>query len=355
MIYAPVKITTLSRSKHFIRLVESLKRNGWAKYTDVYVGLDFPPSEKYRRGWEKICEYIDGNDFSAFASFNVIRRTENWGASRNSSDVTEYIRKKHDRWISLEDDLEVSPNFIEYMDKCLDYYEKDPNVILVSGYTYPVDWMKSNGATCMLQDFSASTWGRGYWSDKAPEIARYVVQGKMLEDVGKVIEHEIYKKMIDASLREYIHAAVYPYGNKFMKTISDMGLRAYLPISGKYGVSPIVSKVRNHGFDGSGLYCQEISGEGDCLDARSYNYSEQPIDEQETFELVLNDESYLDENRERLNRFDSRTPSEMRETRFLIWLMVHVGVWAAKLYVLFAIPYDVAKRGFAKIRRCYFK
>ena len=49
--YAPVRISTLCRSAHFIRLIESLKRNMWAKYTEVYVGLDYPPNEKYLKGW----------------------------------------------------------------------------------------------------------------------------------------------------------------------------------------------------------------------------------------------------------------------------------------------------------------
>ena len=45
MKYAPILIPTLCRSKHFIRCIESLKKNGWAKYTDVYVALDYPAKE----------------------------------------------------------------------------------------------------------------------------------------------------------------------------------------------------------------------------------------------------------------------------------------------------------------------
>ena len=73
--FAPVLIPTLCRSKHFLRLMESLKRNTWAKYTDVYCGLDYPPSEKYRQGWQEICDYVDNGDFSCFAKFVVFKRT----------------------------------------------------------------------------------------------------------------------------------------------------------------------------------------------------------------------------------------------------------------------------------------
>ena len=35
-------IESTCRYEHFVRCIESLKRNTWAKYTDVYVALDYP-------------------------------------------------------------------------------------------------------------------------------------------------------------------------------------------------------------------------------------------------------------------------------------------------------------------------
>ena len=58
MVYAPIYIPTLCRSEHFQKCIESLKTNTWARYTDVYIALDYPPSEKYRAGYEKICSYL---------------------------------------------------------------------------------------------------------------------------------------------------------------------------------------------------------------------------------------------------------------------------------------------------------
>ena len=54
MIYAPILIPTLCRSKHFIRCIESLKKNGWAMYTDVYVALDYPSKELTGKGIIKL-------------------------------------------------------------------------------------------------------------------------------------------------------------------------------------------------------------------------------------------------------------------------------------------------------------
>ena len=74
MKYAPIIIPTLCRFEHFQRLIESLKCNSWAKYTDVYVGIDYPPIQRYRQGWQRICDYVDNGNFDEFASFNVVKR-----------------------------------------------------------------------------------------------------------------------------------------------------------------------------------------------------------------------------------------------------------------------------------------
>lgn len=119
MVYAPIYIPTLCRSEHFQRCIESLKTNTWAKYTDVYIALDYPPSEKYRNGYEKICKYLSESDFSCFKSFNVVKRKKNYGAGLNSRKMREFISERYDRWIFAEDDIFFSPIFLEYMDLSL--------------------------------------------------------------------------------------------------------------------------------------------------------------------------------------------------------------------------------------------
>lgn len=352
MIYAPIIIPTLCRANHLKRLIESLKKNGWAKYTDVYIGLDFPPSEKYQDGWRRINEYIDTGDFSAFASFNVIRQKENLGAGMNSHELSEYVSQKYDRWIFSEDDNEFSPNFIEYMDKCLEAYEDDPDVVAVTGYSYPIEWDVSDNATCLKQNINASMWGTGFWKSKMLQCAEYIGSGRMLQDVDRVIMEKSYEKMIDASLREYIVGAVQPYKrlNRMLYGMSDIGVRAYLAVADKFMISPVISKVRNHGFDGSGVYCQTINNDFGKT-AGTYNYSTQAIDQSLTFELVLNKKDSIAENRDRLNRFDVRTPAQMSRTRLYLWLVTHIGVWAGKACAMILFPFDFGLRAFRKIWR----
>lgn len=355
MKYAPVLITTLCRSKHFIRLIESLKRNSWAKYTDVFIALDYPPSEKYVKGWENINNYVENGDFSVFSSFHISKRPENVGAEKNLYlQFRELMESpQYDRYIFLEDDIEVSENFLEYMDKCLEEYENDNDIIAITGYSYPVDWVKSDNATCMKQNFNCSTWGIGFWIPKRSFVRPFFINKMIYKSVGKVIKQELYKNMIDACLREYIQAVVSPYKktDAMITKFSDIGYRAYMAVENKYVISPIISKTRNHGFDGSGLYCQRIDSNDHGQTAGTYNYSIQPIDTAKTFTPVLNPENNLNENRSRLNTFDERTPTQMRRTRFYLWLMTHVGVWSAKMIASILFPFDIVIKIYQKITK----
>lgn len=116
-VYAPMLIPTLCRDQHFMRCIESLKKNTWAKYTDVYIGLDYPPDEKYRDGYIKICEYLKSNDFSQFASFNVCKRNVNFGSEKNMAALRDSVETKFPYFIRTDDDAEFSPDFLEYINK----------------------------------------------------------------------------------------------------------------------------------------------------------------------------------------------------------------------------------------------
>ena len=51
MYRAPVLIPTCNRIHHLKRCVESIARNKLAKETELYISVDYPPSEKYQDGY----------------------------------------------------------------------------------------------------------------------------------------------------------------------------------------------------------------------------------------------------------------------------------------------------------------
>lgn len=349
MIYAPILIPTLCRYEHFIRLIESLKKNSWAEHTDLIIAIDYSPSPKYDYGRDKICSYLETGNFNDFKSLKIIKRTKNYGAINNGDSLVQEVFEMYDRLVLLPDDIDVAPNFIEYMDKCLEYYESKEEIIAVCGYTYPVKWKVSEGASVLKIQTNCAVWGIGYWKNKYNSTLQDLSNGKVLKQYPYFLKHRLYNKMIDACFREYVEAACYRwcYGHQWLLNMSDIGLRAYLSVMDKYAICPVISKVRNYGFDGSGEYCQKL----DNGNVNTFDFTIQSLDADLHFELREDALNLQDENRNLLNAFDKRNKKQMQKSRKLLWLSENIGIWSAKLYCLFGLPVDFIVRAYNKYIR----
>lgn len=249
--YAPAVISTLNRYEHFKRCLESLERNKYADLTEVYIALDYPPSEKYVNGWKKIDDYLNKKENSnGFKKLYVIRRERNYGVSGENSNygrlVRDYIIDKYDRFIPVEDDNEFSPNFLEYINQALELYKDDDKCTTVCGYNYygmqVPDSYKEN--TYLSREFSG--WGCGYWTKKWKLFAKRL--------------NISYEKDIMKSWKKIW--TIYKHEPRLLNTIilnlqtgRAFGDTLYVCqqyLEGYYSVFPVLSKVRNHGFDGSG-------------------------------------------------------------------------------------------------------
>lgn len=304
MIYAPIYIPTLCRSEHFKKCIESLKINTWAKYTDVYIALDYPSSEKYGEGYEKICEYLNENDFSCFNSFNIVKREKNYGAGLNSRKMREFISGKYDRWIYAEDDIVFSPIFLEYMDKALEKYENDESVIGINGYSYPLSYkINKKEANVFKQKFTFSMWGAGFWRDKYNHVVEVLKSGYMYDCYPAVKKNGQLKDLITGRYYDYMFHAL-TNSNKYFMGASDMSLGVYMGFNDLYVITPIQSKTRNYGFDGTGLCCQEIT-KIDNRTSLSYDYTLQPVDSGNGQEVIIveDDETFLRDNKKLFDDF----------------------------------------------------
>ncbi len=300
--YAPVIIPTLCRHEHFKNGIESLKKNGWAKYTDVYIALDYPAKEAHWDGYKKICEYLENGDFSVFKSFTVFKREKNCGAVDNTKRLYDDVMDSYDRYIYAEDDLVFSPNFLEYTDKCLAMYEDDDDVIAVNGYSYPLDWKTDKDANVIFQSSVCATWGVAYWKNKNARNFPLISSGYLVKEFEGAYKNEKLGKMIRHRRYDYIGAVLGGREESLIDQITDFSVGIYAELENKYIVTPHISKVRNMGFDGSGLYCDKIENTDD-KNSLDFDYANQSIDELQGFEPVPDSFMYRDENKKLLDDF----------------------------------------------------
>lgn len=259
-IYAPVIIPTLCRYEHFKRCIESLRRCKGAEHTEVYIGLDYPLRENHEAGYKKICQYIE--TVSGFKKMHVFKREENYGVYRNPHDLIERVREVSDRYIFSEDDNEFAPNFLEYINFCLETYKDDQNVIAVCGFADPFvsyDCMSTYKADHYPM-VGYNAWGVGIWYDKKPVL---MPCDDILFSAKKFLK--AYKLKEGMALHRM-------FTRRRTRATNDLEWRVFCAFNKKYCIFPSVSKVRNWGFDGSGHNCSNLIA-----------YSRQKIDENKDF------------------------------------------------------------------------
>ena len=287
-----IVLPTLCRHKHLEKCLDSLKKNPCAQYVDLYIGLDYPANDSHWPGYRKILKLME-KDYSMFRSFHLIKRPTNYGVSKNTVSLYQEVFEEHEQFIYMEDDAEVSENYLEYMLKTLDYFRDDPDVISVSGYSYPVRFKMGNNCTVITQNAIFNMWGAGFWKDKYK-----VFRKEITEDLCLIRNYSYNLKHFKLSRyrrTDYINivAGIDP-DDKDVRELcpmftrpTDIAMGVYMQVNGKYQAMPIISKVRNNGFDGTGLYCKAVkpSRFGKII-SDSYDYSRQPIDKKKTFTLL---------------------------------------------------------------------
>ncbi len=290
-----VMVPTLCRHQHLAKCLDSLKKNPWAQYVDLYIGLDYPAKESHWPGYREILKLME-KDYSMFRSFHLVKRTTNYGADENINSLFQEVVREHDQFIYIEDDTEFSENYLEYMLKALDYFRDDPEVISVSGYSYPVRLETDNNCSIITQNAICNMWGAGFWKNKY-EVFRKEVEEDLclIRDFSYNIRNYKFSRY---RRTDYINcvAGVDPNDRDVHRlcpmftSITDIAMGVYMQINGKYQAMPVISKVRNNGFDGSGLYCKAVRpAKSRRITSDTYDYSKQPLDQSKDFTLCYDD------------------------------------------------------------------
>ncbi len=158
---APIVVFAYKRATHLGRCLESLAANPEATNSVLYVFCDGPRSEADRAAVDAVGRVVDG--IKGFKDVFVVRRTANMGLAASVIAGVGQVLQAHDRVIVVEDDLVLSPHFLQFMNGSLEMYAGDERVASIHGYCYPVDnplpeTFFLRGADC----WGWATWRRGW-------------------------------------------------------------------------------------------------------------------------------------------------------------------------------------------------
>ena len=240
--FRPVIIPTLNRYDHLRKCVESLARCTYADKTDLIIGFDYPPSEKYVDGWEKIKAYLP--TITGFKSVTILEESKNIGAANNGNKLRQYVKDLgYDAFIITEDDNVFSPNFLEYVNWGLTTFKDDKSILAICGFKrVDVSSLKNN--VYKFPRFVA--WGFGMWFDRREKLEQFRDAETQREFIRKCPMSAIFS--------DRIFGVSIIIGMLHAKQVYWDALPFMLPIEQQYCLFPKKSMVRNEGFDGSGIH-----------------------------------------------------------------------------------------------------
>ncbi len=232
----PVVLFCYKRLDHLTRTVEALARNHDASETDLFVVSDAAKSETDKADVDAVREYLKSID--GFKSVSLTLHPQNRGLKASIVDGVTRTCDSFGAAIVLEDDIETSPEFLRYMNACLNTYANDKKVIGVSGFSYIT--RESAGTYFVTQPLC---WGWATWKD------RWDGYSSSLSDEYELSRRGRKRFNYNGGFNFYQQYSLNKSG-KLNTWYIFWYLRAF--VSGSVTVYPDKSLCRNLGFDGTG-------------------------------------------------------------------------------------------------------
>jgi len=240
---APIALFVYNRPKHTQQTVEALLLNSEAKESDLYIFSDAAKNEATETEVNEVRDYI--KQISGFNKVEIVERTSNWGLANSIIDGVTCLCDEFGKVVVLEDDLVVSPHFLEFMNSGLAKYEFDEKVMQIAGYMFPVDLKIDNDALFLpfISSWGWATWNRA-WRHFDSEAIGY----------EQLKNSSIMRKQFDLDGNYKYFSMLKSQQNG--KT-NSWAIRWYLSVFLNKGLAlyPKKTMVQNVGFDGTGENC----------------------------------------------------------------------------------------------------
>ena len=243
---APIVLFVYNRPRHTEKVIEALKKNKEATYSDLFVFSDAPKNEEVEENVEQVRNYI--KTISGFKTITIKEYTENQGLAKSIIDGVTEVVNKYGKIIVLEDDIETSPYFLEFMNNALNTYENEKQVWNITGYQYAIN---TNKVSSFFFSYTSSCWGWGTWADrwkyfdKNPDKYISLMSKKDIYKFNLYGTYNLFQQIIANKAGELDTWAVFWAAEIYL----NKGLCLF----------PAKTLVKNIGMDNSGVHCKDTS------------------------------------------------------------------------------------------------
>jgi hypothetical protein len=244
-----IAIFAFNRPSHLETCLNSVKLNKEAIESDLTIFVDGPRSEKDLVSVNEVLAIAE--KVTGFKSILVVKSPINKGLANSVVDGVSRILEKNPAVIVLEDDLIVSPYFLEYMCRSLGKFQNEKVVASIHGYLPNLS--KETQAPFFLR--GADCWGWATWSDRWNSV----------EWDGAKLRDELIKKKL---VKQFNHDGNYNYFGMLERQLNGendswaIRWHASMFLQNKLTLYPNKSLVINTGMDGTGRH-SGITGDYD--------------------------------------------------------------------------------------------
>lgn len=235
---SPIVLFTYKRLDTLKKTVESLSANLLAGSSDLIIYSDGAKSSNEDVSIAEVRAYL--KTISGFNTITIHESTVNKGLANSIIEGVSDVINHYGKIIVLEDDLIVSQNFLAFMNAALDFYEQNSKVFSVSGFGLKVALPKNYDYDVYFTPRGLS-WGWATWKDRWANVD------------WEVKDFEKLKKDKKARRKFALGGTdLFPMIKKQMEhNIDSWAIRWFYSqfSTGQLTVFPVLSKVKNIGFD----------------------------------------------------------------------------------------------------------
>ncbi len=255
MSLAPIILFTYNRPEHTQQTLNALKQNVLADESVLHVYVDGLKDGAGSDAEEKHNQLKEVIKAQKWCKEIIIHESPiNLGLAESVKRGVTEIVNQYGKVIVLEDDLVTSKYFLKFMNDALTMYEKNEEVVCITGYIYPVK--KELPETFFLK--GADCWGWATWK-RGWDLFE--------QDGTKLLAELNIKNLID----EFDFNKSYPYSQMLKDQISakndSWAILWYASafLKNKLTLYPGISMVHNIGIDGTGMHSGGLTDKFDVV------------------------------------------------------------------------------------------
>lgn len=244
----PVVLFVFKRPEHTQRTIDSLSRNFGIGKHELIVFSDGPHNSEESLKVNSVRDIVSGA--RNFAKVTIHKNDKNMGLAASVISGLNKVFMEYEQAVILEDDLEFSPHFLEFMVSALSKYKNTNQVFSVSGYGVPIRFPE-NYQNYYYFSHRSSSWGWASWRDRWA-LADWEVIDYAEFRSNKAIQSGFNKGGADLSrmMKKQMDGEIDSWAIRWAYThYKNNGLC----------LTPVIPLVRNTGVDQSGTHMRKTS------------------------------------------------------------------------------------------------